>query len=205
MNGKTTPRDIPLFPHLLWEWSPSFVGMEPASHWWLRLGASGLSEDKASSQTCHYFLATVQMGRRDVQMGRKPIIITISWMIRVSFRGKKTLQNSIGSPFCCHIALPLMNNMEYPPFVDVFLFGKGGFVLSSLQEGIWELWTYHQLFIPQIMPFVLSCGPYLTERNIFGGVVVPRIFRANFPYESFKVPQLNCLRSLPLNPRFQEP
>ena len=40
----------------------------PASHWWLRLGSSGLPQDKASSQTCHYFLATVQMGRRDVRM-----------------------------------------------------------------------------------------------------------------------------------------
>ena len=28
----------------------------PASHWWLRLGSSGLPQDKASSQTCHYFL-----------------------------------------------------------------------------------------------------------------------------------------------------
>ena len=38
--------------------SPIFCGNgAPASHWWLRLGSSGLPQDKASSQTCHYFLA----------------------------------------------------------------------------------------------------------------------------------------------------
>ena len=55
INGKTTPRHITLFPpfaYLLWEWS---TGKPLVA----KMGSSGLPQDKASSQTCHYFLATV--------------------------------------------------------------------------------------------------------------------------------------------------
>ena len=73
INGKTTPPHITCF--LL---SPIFCwNGAPASHWWLRLGSSGLPQDKASSQTCHYFLATVQMGRRDV--GTNPYQHVLTW------------------------------------------------------------------------------------------------------------------------------
>ena len=37
-----------------------------SSHWWLRMGDSGLSKDNKSRKTCHFFPAALKMGRRDV-------------------------------------------------------------------------------------------------------------------------------------------
>ena len=95
--------------------SPIFCGNgAPASHWWLRLGSNGLPQDKASSQTCHNFLATVQMGRRDV--GTNPYQHLLTWgkiheAARILTQGK-TAASAIGVNHAFQDS-PLHNNSAH--------------------------------------------------------------------------------------------
>ena len=117
MNGKTTPRDISLFSpfaHLLWEWSTGKPLVAKTGEQW-----------PATGQSIEPNMPLFPGYRAD---GQKRC--ADEWL-RWAFEAKKNSSEFNWITFVCHIALPLMNNMEYPPFVDAFLFGKAGFVIPS--------------------------------------------------------------------------
>lgn len=66
------------------------------SHWWLEL-SGGLPKINQSSQACHYFLATVEVGGRDVGQNQFQLKLTWRHFGKLQEASDKTRQRSTTS------------------------------------------------------------------------------------------------------------